>query len=248
MESLIHYDSHPELTSPVFIECLPGIGNVGKIAGDKFAETVGAEKFASIYSKHLPPQVFLDDDCVIDMVCNELWFAKDVNGRDFIFLKGEFQASTPEGQFELTKEIYDLVKELGISKIITLGGYGTGNMVEEYHVYGAVTQTDLKDELIELGVEFSPSNPQAGILGASGVLLGFGKLDSIPAVCLMGETSGYFLDHKSAMNMADILSKMFGVEMDMADLQEKSDQIDALTAEVKKIEEQDTCEDLNYIG
>jgi len=247
MESLIVYDCKPSLKAPLFIECLPGIGNVGKTAGDFLADSVNAERFATIYSKHFPPQVFLDEENVIEMMNNQLWYAKDINGRDIIFLRGDCQSSTQDGQFELCREILDIVMEYGISGIITLGGYGTGQMVESPRVFGAVSDIEVKKEFKEYGVDFPPGDPSAGIIGASGVFIGLGQIHSIPSICLMGETSGYFIDHKSAMNIVHVLMKKLGVELDLKELQEKSEQLDEIAAKVKEMGERDRP-DLGYIG
>lgn len=247
MESIVIYDSKPSLKDPLFIECLPGIGNVGKTAGDFLADSLKAEKFATIYSKHFPSQVLLDNENIVELLNNQLWCAKDVNGRDIIFLRGDCQGSTQEGQFELCRDILDIVIGYGAAETITLGGYGTGMMVESPRVFGAVTDLKIKKEYIGYGVEFPPGDPSAGIIGASGVFVGLGKIHGIPSICLMGETSGYFIDHKSAMAVVNVLVKKLGVEIDLKELRDKSEQIDELTAKVKAIEGRDR-QDLGYIG
>ncbi|MDR3206270.1 MAG: PAC2 family protein [Candidatus Methanoplasma sp.] len=246
MASIVAYDKKPKLTSPAFIECLPGIGNVGKLAGDFFAEALNAKRFAVILSEHFPAQVLPDADCVVSMASNELWHA-NANGRDVIFLRGECQGSTSEGQFRLCTEIMDIIMDYDVSEIITLGGYGTGMMTDDPRVLGAVSDKKFKSQFSKIGVEFSPGEPQAGIVGASGVLLGLGKMYGIPSICLMGETSGYFLDHKSAMAVVRVLMKRFGADVDLTNLQEMSEHIDALTAKVKEFEDSPPAEDLNYI-
>jgi len=248
MESLKKYDSKPDLNKPLLIECLPGIGNVGKTAGDFLAEAVGAVKFLSIYSKHFLPQVIPDKDSVIEMASNELWFVKNVKKRDIIFLRGNYQGSTQEGQFELCREILDICLEYDISGIITLGGYGTGTMVDKPRVLGAVSELSLKEEYTKFGVQFVPEDPQAGIIGASGVLIGMGKIYGIPSICLMGETSGYFIDHKSAMALVKVLCKKLKIKIDVQALKEKSEQIDEFTAKVKEFEDRNEHEDLGYYG
>ena len=40
-----------ELNNPVFIEALPGIGHVGKLAADHMIDEFNATKFAEIYQK-----------------------------------------------------------------------------------------------------------------------------------------------------------------------------------------------------
>jgi len=248
MSSLIRYDSKPELTRPILIECLPGIGNVGKAAGDFLADAVGAVKFATIYSKHFPPQVLLDENSVIEMASNELWFAKNVGKRDIIFLRGDFQGSTQEGQSELCMEIFDICLGYDVSDIITLGGYGTGLMIDKPRVLGAVSDISVKKDYEKLGVQFLPNDPQAGIIGASGLLVGLGKIYGIPAICLMGETSGYFVDHKSAMAVLNVLIKRLKIKIDTKELKEKSEHIDELTAKVKEFEDRNDKEDLRYFG
>ena len=246
----IKYDSIPELNRPILIEGLPGIGNVGKIAADFLCEKLEAKKFASIYSESFPPQVMLDNDCVIHMACNELWYAKDVNGKDIIFLKGNYQGSTPEGQYLICDDLMrDVFLRMDVSFIYTLGGYGTGQMVDAPRVLGAVSDISLKMELEEKGVVFSPGEPAAGIVGASALLIAFGQMYGIPSACLMGETSGYFVDHKSALAMLQVLEGILGISIDKSDLDIKSQQIDELTARVKEIETgQNAPDDLGYIG
>ena len=247
---MVRYDSNPVLRRPILIEGLPGIGNVGKIAADYLCEKIGAEKFATIYSESFPPAVMLDNDCVVHMACNELWYAKDVNGKDIIFLRGNYQGSTPEGQYIICDDLMkDVFLRMDVSFIYTLGGYGTGQMVEKPRVLGAVSDITLKQELEEKGVVFSPGEPAAGIVGASALLVGFGQMYDIPAACLMGETSGYFVDHKSAVAMLQVLENIFGITIDKTDLDIKSQQIDELTAKVKEMETgPKDNNDLGYIG
>lgn len=248
METVIKYDERPDLKDPVFIEGLPGVGNVGKIVADYLKEKLNAKKFANIYSKHFPPQVTLDEDCVASLANNELWYVKDPNGHDIVFLLGDYQGITPEGQFDLAVEIMELIIDMNVSRIFTLGGYGTGLMVEEPRVLGAVSSLAMKEELSKVGVVFSQGEPGAGIVGASGLLLGMGKIKGIDAACLMGETSGFFLDHKSAGALLKVLMTLLNVEVDMTDLEEKSKQLEALTEKVKEYEVDQDKENLGYIG
>ena len=122
-------------------------------------------------------------------------------------------------------------------------------MVDAPRVLGAVSDISLKMELEEKGVVFSPGEPAAGIVGASALLIAFGQMYGIPSACLMGETSGYFVDHKSALAMLQVLEGILGISIDKSDLDIKSQQIDELTARVKEIETgQNAPDDLGYIG
>lgn len=248
MESIVKYDYKPVLKDPILIEALPGIGNVGKVAGDHLAQLLKAKRFAVIYSMNFPAQVIPGEDNVVKMACNELWHAKTPSGQDLVFLKGDYQGSTPEGQFILAQDMLEIMMSYGVSRIITLGGFGTGQIVKERHVYGAVSRIELKDELTDCGVTFLPGEPRAGIVGAAGLLIGLGQMNGIDSFCLMGETSGFFIDHGSAIEILKVLGKMFGIEdLDLKDLEAESQKLAELTDKAAEQMVEKTT-DLGYIG
>ena len=167
MESVISYYEEPELNRPILIEGLPGVGNVGKIAADFLADKLGAKHFATVVSKHFPPQVLIDSEGIGVMACNELLYAKDVGEShlDVIFLLGDFQAATAEGQFLVCNELMNEVfLRYDVSTVFTLGGYGTGKIVDDAAVLGAATDIQTRDKLAPYGVTFRPGEP-AGLPG-----------------------------------------------------------------------------------
>jgi hypothetical protein len=248
MESIVKYDSKPVFVRPIIIEGLPGIGNVGKIAADYLAAALNAERFASIYSPDLPPQVIIDEENVADFARNELWFAR-VGKIDIIFILGDYQGASSEGQFIICSDIMDILIEYDPIEIITLGGYGTGTLIENPRVLGAVSRVEVKLPYEELGVVFEPHEPQGGIAGASAMFLALGQIFDIDSICLMGETPGYFIDHKSAGAVMNILVKKLGVEVDTKELDTHSAMIDELNQKVRELEsDRNTEANLNYFG
>lgn len=252
MESIktIFYEE-PELNDPILVEGLPGVGNVGKLAAEHLLDQIQAKKFADIISKHFPPQVMVDDEGLIKLVNNEMYYSKGEGKRpDIIILVGDYQGLTPDGQYELSDNTLQIAKRYGVQMIYTLGGYGIGKMVEKPRVLGAATDRELVVEMKKRGVVFSKGEPGSGIVGASGLLLGLGKIYDIKAVCLMGETSGYFVDPKGAEVVLRVLADILNVEVDFSALQDKAEQIDLITSKIKEIEtpQEPKKEDLGYIG
>jgi uncharacterized protein (TIGR00162 family) len=241
----------PQFDGPVLVEGLPGVGNVGKLAAEHLLDQLKATKFADIYSSYFPPQVVVDDDGVIKLVNNELYYSKaDGKHPDLIILVGDYQGLTPEGQYDLSDHIMQLCRGWGVKTIYTLGGYGIGKMVETPRVLGAATSKEFVEVMKTKGVIFSKGEPGSGIVGASGLLLGLSKVYGLDAVCLMGETSGYFVDPKGAEAVLRILADILGVTIDFADLVSKAEQIDLITSKLKEIEApaEPKREDLGYIG
>ena len=96
---------------------------------------------------------------------------------------------------------------------------------------------------------FIDGEPGAGIVGASGLLLGLGKLQGIEGGCLMGETSGYIVDPKSASIVLKSLQKLLGIEIDLRELEKRAKQVDSITNQLKESEsEAEEKVDVNYIG
>jgi uncharacterized protein (TIGR00162 family) len=143
-----------------------------------------------------------------------------------------------------------LSKKLKVSRIYTLGGYGVGRLIETPRVLGAATDTELIEEMKGKGVIFSKGEPGSGIVGASGLLLGLGAVEGFKAVCLMGETSGYFVDPKGAEAVLRVLASILKVEIDFSELETKAQQIDAIASKLKDLEQpqEPRREDLGYIG
>ncbi len=66
----------------------------------------------------------------------------------------------------------------------------------------------------------------------------------------MGETSGYFVDPKSARAVLEIVTKILNMKIDFTELTVKAKQIDAITQKLKDLEikREEKMEDLGYIG
>lgn len=248
---VVVFKEKPVLREPILVEGLPGVGNVGKLAAEHLVDQLKAVKFAEMFSKFFPPQVLVNDAGTIRLVSNEMYYVQrpDANN-DIVIMTGDYQGLTPDGQYELSDKTLKIAKDLGVRRIYTLGGYGLGKMIEKPRVLGAATDIELVEDMKNFGVTFSKGEPGSGIVGASGLLLGLGNLYGMRSVCLMGETSGYFVDPKGAQAVLEVLAKILGVKIDFTELETKARQIDQITSKLREAEPpvEPKREDLGYIG
>ena len=248
---VVVFKEKPVLREPILVEGLPGVGNVGKLAAEHLVDQLKAVKFAEMFSKFFPPQVLVNDAGTIRLVSNEMYYVQrpDANN-DIVIMIGDYQGLTPHGQYELSDKTHKIAKDLGVRRIYTLGGYGLGKMIEKPRVLGAATDIELVEDMKNFGVTFSKGEPGSGIVGASGLLLGLGNLYGMRSVCLMGETSGYFVDPKGAQAVLEVLAKILGVKIDFTELETKAQQIDQITSKLREAEPpvEPKREDLGYIG
>lgn len=247
-EATVVYLEKPDLKEPILIEGLPGVGNVGKLAAEHLIDEIKAKKFAEIYSYDFPPQVIVNPDGTIRMVKNELYYWK--GEQDLIILTGDYQGLSAKGQYILAEAVLDIAEEFGTKMIFTLGGYGLGVEIEKPRVTGAATDEEIVKMLKEHGVVFRSED--GGIIGASGLLLGLGKLRGMKGACLMGETSGYIVDPNSAREVIKILTDILGIKISFERLDKKAEEVKKITNRIKSLEramiEKEKKEDLGYIG
>lgn len=244
-----------ELDNPIFIEALPGLGHVGKLAADHMIDELNATKFAEIYSPSFPPQVLIKEDGIIDNMLNELYYLKDVgeDNLDLIILVGNTQALSPEGQYLVCQDILEFVKGYGISSIVTMGGMAIPHPVENPNVYGAATNEANVELLKE--AEIGIRSNDGGIVGASGLFLGLGVRQGIEGICLMGETPGYFIDAESAEAILKKLSLLLNFEINTDKLDERAEETRKMIAKAQQMEQDlinkantGNADDLRYIG
>jgi hypothetical protein len=245
-------DKKPKLKNPVLIEGLPGIGNVGKLAVEHLIEVTKAKKFAELYSKDFPPQVFINPDGTIKLVNNEFYYRKATKKkeRDLILLTGDYQGLSSQGQYELVEAILNLAEELGVKEIFTLGGYGLGHEIKEPKVLFATTDRHLVKTTQKYGAIFKKNEPGGGIIGASGLLLGLGKLRGFEGACFMGETPGYLVDPKSAKAVLKIITKITNIDIDFTRLEAKAKEIEFIAKQLSEMEAlaKEKPDELRYIG
>ncbi len=235
------------LRSPVLIEGLPGIGQVGKLVAEYMIHMIHAEKVADIHSIYFPPHVIIEENGVARLTRNELHLHRGEN-RDIVFLTGDYQSTSNEGHYLLTDMYLDIAAELKVARIFTLGGFGVGHFVEEPRVFGAVNRPEIREEIEAAGVVFQRDEPGGGIVGAAGLMLGMGVLRGIDGVCLMGETSGYLVDPRSAAAVLSVLTALLGLTIDATQLNDRAAEMEKVIEGLVENERMQKDEELSYIG
>ncbi|ELY91159.1 proteasome assembly chaperone family protein [Natrinema altunense] len=243
-----------ELDDPVLVEGLPGVGHVGTLAVEHLLEELEGEStlVRRLYSREFPPQVSVEDG-VSELTCAEIYAVEVPEGRDLLLLTGDHQAQSNAGHYTLTDAFLDIAEAFGATEVYALGGVPTGELIEEYAVVGAVNDESLLETLEDAGVEFREDEPAGGIVGVSGLLLGLGDRRGFEATCLMGETSGYLVDPKSARAVLEVLEDVLGFELEYESLDERADEMEEVIGKIQEMEQQQqmdvpTDDDLRYIG
>lgn len=249
-------DEEPDLDDPIFIEGLTGIGHIGRTAVDYLVDHLGAEQFGEIISHHFPHWAIVNEEKDLDILTNDLYYLERDGKRDIVMLMGDAQSLDPQGHYKVAHKILDLLTDLGVEDMVTIGGYGTGEPMDDPDVLGVVTEESLKEDYEDYDIEFDHSVGQ--IIGASGLLLGIGKRHGMNGICLLGETPGFLLsDPKATEEVLKVLEDMLDLDLDYENLEDKIEEAEEVIKKIKQLQKQAQSQgesedmggkDLGYIG
>jgi len=229
----------PKLKNPLFIEGLPGVGNVGRIAAGYLAEELKAKKFAELFSSHFMPFVLLHQSSAVHVLKNEFYYYKGKKGkRDLIILIGDSQSVDPEGHYEVVEAILDYISKLGVKEMFTLAGLSIGEPKTKPKVIGAVSDPNLVKKYKKYGIDFEAGSKVGTIVGAAGLLLGLGRVRGIKGVCLLGETVGFPIipDPKSAEAILKVITNILNIKLDTSKLQKKVKEMEDFIKKVENVQ------------
>ena len=237
-ETEVILEKEVRLDKPILIEGLPGLGLVGKLAADHMVKELKAEKFATMYSPHFPPQVIIREDGTVRMMHNEFyyWNAEKKTQRDMLFIVGDHQGTVPISHYEVVDKTLDIAEMYGTKMVYTLGGFATGHLPRKPKVFGATTNKKLQKPLRDAGVTFEKTG--GGIVGAAGLLLGQGMLRGMEGVCLMGETHGQIIDARSAKAVLEVLQTLLHVDVNLSHLEKRAKETEKMIEKARKQEQQ----------
>jgi uncharacterized protein (TIGR00162 family) len=207
--SYLRQISNPTLEDPVFVQGLPGFGNVGKIATYLLTKFCGAKLFAELYSPYFPDFVTISAKGICRLPRYE-FYAAPMEKTDFIIMTGDTQPSFDDivAHYALCSETLDFAQKQGCSFIVTMGGVPITE--EKSQVFVAATSPRLALEFMEKGaVIYSKGR----VVGATGLTLGLAKERGLEGICLLGATTGFRADRGAAFSVFKFLMKALGNEV-----------------------------------
>ena len=230
----------PKLNNPIFIEGLPGVGNVGRIAVGYLLEELKAVKFAELMSSHFMPFVLIHQSSAVHILKNELYYWKSdkPKKRDIIFLIGDSQSVDPVGHYEIVETILDFLEKLGVKEIITTAGLSVQDEDKKDRVIGAVSDPKIVEKYKKYDIDFDAGSKVGTIIGASGLFLGLGRYRGMEGLCLLGQTAGIpeIPDPKTAETILKVLVDIFNLKIDMSELKDKIKEMEKFMKKVQNVQ------------
>jgi len=200
---------NPALENPVFVQGLPGFGNVGRIAAHLLIKFSEAKLFAELYSPSFPDYVSISSKGITHLPKYEFYSAQ-MEKTNLVIMTGETQPSFDDvlAHYLICDEIVDFVEKLGCHFIVTMGGVPLTE--DKTQLYVAATSARLANEFMEKGVVIYS---KGRIVGGTGLTLALAKERGIEGVCLLGTTKGFKADRGAGFRVFKFLMKALGKEI-----------------------------------
>tara|TARA_Y100000310_G_scaffold335652_1_gene418203 strand:+ start:2759 stop:3517 length:759 start_codon:yes stop_codon:yes gene_type:complete len=244
--------SKVKVHEPIFIEGLPGIGNIGKISADFLVENLNAKKVMEIYSDHFPHSVFINEKNLVEVPCLEIYYKK-IKKQDYLFLIGDIQPIDEPSCYECCDVIMKYLTNLKVKEVVTLGGIGLQKIPKKPKVYVTGNTKDMLKKY--KGANSKIYGVVGPIIGMTGVLLGVAAKYDVPAASLLTQTFAHpsYLGIKGARETLKILNKTYDFDLELNKLTEEIDEIEKeIKAKVQKIAEVEGLkskpQELSYFG
>ena len=201
--------SKPTLENPIFVQGLPGFGNVGRIAAHLLIKFCEAKLFAELYSPSFPDYVSISSKGTAYLPRYE-FFSAPIEKNNFIIMTGETQPSFDDvvAHYNVCSEILDFAEKLGCQFVVTMGGVPITE--DKNKVYIAATSARLAKEFMEKGANIYS---KGRIVGGTGLTLGLAKERGLEGVCLLGPTTGFKADRGAGFLVFKFLMKALGKEI-----------------------------------
>ena len=201
--------SDPPLDNPIFIQGLPGFGNVGRIAAHFLIKFYDAKPFAELYSPSFPDYISITSKGIAHLPRYEFYYAP-MEKNTLVIMTGEIQPSFDDvvAHYEVCDYVVDFAEKLGCHFMVTMGGVPITE--DKTQVYIAATSPRLATEFMEKGgVIYSKGR----IVGGTGLTLALAKERKIDGVSLLGTTLGFKADKNAGFSVFKFLMKALGKEI-----------------------------------
>jgi uncharacterized protein (TIGR00162 family) len=206
----------PKLKNPIFIEGLPGIGNVGKVAIDFIIDELKSTKLYEITSYTFPHSVFVNEDNLVELPQIEVFYKKFNDKRpDLLLMGGDVQPVDEVSSYEFSDKILDILEDFKGKEIMTLGGIGLANIPKKPQVYCTANSKKIVKKYKNGNVNDKLYGVVGPIVGVSGLLLGLAQQRKIEAISFLAETYGHpmYLGIKGAREILNVLNKNLNLKL-----------------------------------
>ena len=225
-----------KLHRPWMVAVWPGVGHVALNAGHYLLAKLDMHEVAELQANSLFDVEEVDVRGGIiqagEFPRNQLFIRTDPRGEhDLVVFVGESQP--PVGKYLFCKRLIDFAKAIGVQRVLTFAALATNmHPSQPSRVFGAACDRRRLEEMKRLEL---PVVEDGCISGLNGILLGAAVESGMSGGCLLGEMPHVFNQlpyPKASLAILDVFSTMSGIDIDLGDMTEQVELMDAQLGEL----------------
>jgi len=215
------------IRSPVLVEGLPGIGNVGKLAVDYIIEQLRPQLFYEFYSQYMPHTVFINKQNIVELPKLGIYALKGKR-HDVLVLAGDMQPVDEYSCHSFVETVLEICKSFEVKQIITLGGIGHPQPIDEPQVFITGNCKEAVDWFADQNLKNELTGIVGHIIGVTGLLVALAKKYDIKAVALLADSYAHplHIGIKEARALLSVLINKLGLRL----------KLDKFDKEIKQLE------------
>jgi len=212
-----------KLIKTLCIQGMPGIANAGKGALDFIAKQFEAKRIMEIYFSDFPSHVKVNPDGCLDSSKIELLYYRDRSlKRDVILLTSDTQPTSNIGMNVLSKYIANILKDLGVTIVISLAAKPLTSPKRNPQVFVTATSKELVESFSQL--ENVNILKEGTVVGMNGIIPVICKsLYDIDGVILLSESCKMLnYDATASYALVKVLRSKPGLNIDLSTLEHET--------------------------
>ncbi len=221
-DSFVRIRKKVKASKAVLLVGLPGVGFASKLAVDHLIGHFKAVRVATVYSPHFPNQVIATAKGNLRPFTLKFYYKK-INGKSLMFLKGDLQPLTVEGQYEVAAKALQFFQESGGESVFAMAGLVTqraGQPGERLVHISSTHKKELQQLQKTLGVKVNSN--YIPIVGMAGLIPTLAPLYGLKGNCLLVETTGETIDAVAASRLVELVGKMVKLKIPVQHLNKKA--------------------------
>lgn len=228
-----------EVSDPVFVEGLLGVGHVGLLASNYLVSELESDKVGDVYSPHFSepfkpgktPGVVYSEEGIAVLNRNELYYIPEF---DLFVYSGLYQGDYCEFYYRHANLMMDFCEDFDVDRVFTLGGLGIGQEKDEPRTRAVMTDPVQESVIRDHSSALKGEKDKPGVTGLSGLLIGLAHKNDMEGISLLGETHGAFPDARAAKSVLKSLSGILEIDVNLSGLEDKAEEIEKEKEEFKE--------------
>ncbi|MEM2144516.1 MAG: PAC2 family protein [Candidatus Jordarchaeaceae archaeon] len=216
----VHKIYPKKLINTLCIQGMPGIANAGKGALDFIAKQLEAKRIMEIYFSDFPSHVKVNSSgCLYPSKIELLHYREKSLKRDLLLLTADTQPASNIGMNVLSKYLAKILKELGVTMVISLAAKPLTSPKRKPQVFVTATSKELVESFSQL--ENVNILNEGSVVGMNGIIPVICKsLYNIDGVILLSESCKMFnYDVAAAYALVKVLKSKLGLNIDISILE-----------------------------